>query len=663
MANACPGIKVSNFTYFNNFILLIRIQPSPIQLEQDEPLLITVENVLPDINNHTYNGQKLKDYPVISSISQLDDILKDLTENLVLPDLEKKLKNLGKTSNDPQDNCDEVDCDDEVNANDPCCCEKQEISNSTTDDTSNLDCTKINCNDSVNSDNICCQENFTADEVAEVTKLILVCDHDGKTTQKIIAPELPPFEPPAGNDLTTCLVQPRYEPIVKDIKNIMTDLTQIQENNPIEFQDKIDENFDQALQALFNTKVKLSEINAQNTQDEQNIFFDNNLGKNTQKITKTLTKFETYLGIPLATFNNTLEIHLTILDHKIQVTNLHTLTDRKDLSIDRELVPNGIYTIVFRTNGFNHSLYLLDETTGQLFSNSITVSKNLGVYNIGIDPQLRKNFCGRILDVQIYQDNYTSIKTLIKQNYLYKLPPGVLAFYDWHVLRVDRNVVYPLPEIYYPLKMYGNNTNIYQLDTDSSYSSTYTPLKHGYLANFFCNRMIEGNPLTINFWFKIEDYDYIYNNKGFVDYRTIIEDDINGTSLEYDLYESNFKITLNNYQEEFFYRLLENNWYYLSFKIDPGNNTDQSNPRCIFSLRSIDSENHDDYFYKEIPLQEGYKFILMTILARYNQDIKNYDSFFDVKLGNLSIFKYITTESEDYLNFSNNKNVYINLGM
>ena len=80
MANACPGIKVDNFTYFNNFILLIRIQPSPIQLEQDEPLLITVENVLPDDNNYTYDGKKLKEHSTITSISQLDDIVKELTE-------------------------------------------------------------------------------------------------------------------------------------------------------------------------------------------------------------------------------------------------------------------------------------------------------------------------------------------------------------------------------------------------------------------------------------------------------------------------------------------------------------------------------------------------------------------------------------------------------
>ena len=609
MASQCPIILVKDFNYTNNFALIIKFIPNSYQVLNDEPVVYSEKDMIPQITINNEPVDNLTGYPNINELKdQYNNIATELKNNI-----NDKIYNIFSFLDDELDS-------------EPSCPTPEEAQND-----ENNEKIDINIYDS--------QGNLVKEILDSLPKNPTTkCDKSDEISLVNFF-ELPDsFDPleyqqsdPVINicNLPDSALKKQVDYVINNIPDDIENL-----NKDIHV-DVINEDLQNLFPNLTGVDVK--------SEDDLKNYYDNLKKENLNKI-KDFNKIIAKLGIPLCTLNESDPVILQLLNKKIQVMNLYSGNSGKMLEIDKEIDLNIPLTVIFKTNGFLHELYLMIEGDPTIYYNKVFTPKNLSIYYIGVDPKATKNYCGLILDIQILTYINDPVNTYLDNNYLFKIPQGCLAFYDWHKDRIDRNLVYPLPDKRFPVKMYGDNGTRYKIHTEKN---PYHFMEMSYLSEFFCSKLLNQDEWSFWFWFYIDKDMPYYNDTGFNDYRTLIYDFINKNSLEYDFGTKTFKI---NFGDSIFYKnymFSLNTWYFIVFKYKKSENL------ITLQIRRIDIEDPSAQTIFNSIIEKEFTFNLTSMLASF--DGWRYDQFFACKFGTLAIFDRFTTESEEINNFSQNK--------
>jgi len=615
MAIQCPVIKVEDFNYTNNFALIIKLIPNGYQLMTDEPIDLS-KSLIPEI---TINNSDVTNLPNYINLNDITTQYNDIISNIKIK-INDQLKNIFNILDNPEDvkpNCDSTAENSDLNT------QLTEVQIEIKDSEGNL-IEEITSN---------IQENPT-----------MTCEIDGVTSLVDFFQFPETFNP---------LDYQQSDPVI-DICNLPDSAIKNQVNYIInELPDNIETMYNNINTEVINDQLKnlfpnLTGEQIESIEDLKNYY--NNLQTDTSLIDPT--QIQAQLGVPLATFECDTPIIMQIVNKKLQVLNLFDGTSQKMLEIDKEIDLNVPIITIFKTNGFLHELYLIIEGDSTIYNAKVFTPKNLSIYYIGVDNEVRKNFCGLIMDIQIltYIDNPAA--AYLSNNYLFTVPQGCLAFYDWHKDRIDRNLVFPLPDLNYPVKMYGNGGIHYTIDLNKD---PYHFMSNSYLAEFFCSKRLNQDEWSLWFWFYIDENLPYYNNTGFSDFRTIIDDFTNKNSLEYDFGTRTFKFNFAGSSVYKPYFITINTWYFCVLKYKKENN------KIYFSIKRIDIEDVSLTTIFEIPLENDLNFNLSSMLASF--DGWSYNKFFVCKFGTLAIFNRFTTDAEENDNFLKNKLIFQQLGL
>ena len=613
MATVCPAIKIEDFNYINNFALIIKMIPNSYQVITDKPIDLSVD-ITPKISiDNQPVGQSLGVDPK-KLVDKYNNTLKNLKNNI-----NDKVKGIFNLLDDPAKA--KPDCD------------------PTKDDPKEDTKAKIEIKD--------IQGNLIKEVTANIkNNPTITCTVDN-TVSLVEA-----FQFPETFDVSKYEVK---DPVV-DICNLPDSAIKNQVNYVInEMPNKI-ENFNSDLNAdVIDSNLKNlfknmtgNEINSE--KDLHNYYSDINQ-KTPQVVNPTIIKAE--LGIPIATLDPNTPVILQIINKKIQVMNLFDGTSKNLLEIDKEIDLNKVFTVIFKTNGFLHELYLFFEEDSTIYKKQAFTPKNLSIYNIGVDPKARKNYCGLVLDIQILTYSNNPVSDYLTNNYTFEPPVGSLAFYDWYKKRINRNLVYPSQGPELPIKMYGMTVlnDKYQLDTKNP---NYYFMRNTFLSEFFCSRMLNQEEWSLWFWFNVEKNSDYYNDTGFSDFRTIIDDFINKNSLSYDFGTKVFKFDFGGNVEYKPYVIQTDIWYYCVLKYN------KKKQKLYFSIELINATDIKSKTIFKIEVKK-LKFSLTSMLAKF--DGWNYGNYFTCKFGTLAIFNQYTDETEEYDNFLKNKLVIKQLGL
>ena len=613
----CPGIKVTKFDAVNSFLLIIKLRPNPLTVLTDVPIdLETFKKFEPTLQDTYFNETRITDIPEIKST---DDLLNDYQN--YFDDITSKIKDLNdklKNNLDPDNTPDNYECPiEDLNIDD--ILDKIKNGDNSFITTQTIDVQKP---ETFNPDSTIvtfCNENDQLNVVDQLQIPDISVGANYKNTNK--------------DDITCLFNDDKLKNVAGYVQNkvidpnnsILKDINyQIQ---PTSFGDIYD-----------NMKTALKEKGL--ISDELDPNSTTALAPDIDIPNFTDVSFQ--LGIPLAVLDSKNEIYLQIINKKVQVTNLVTF-DKKYLEIDQDIDLSKDIIIAFFTNGYTHILYYIIEETGEKFEQEITVRKNLTIEYIGIDNLYRKHYCGEIYDIQILTFQNAIIQKYLNNNYLFQPPAGALYYYDWHYLRIKYNLVYPLPTLNPPVKMYSSDgrTN-YILHTEKT---PYHFMETGYLTQFFCWRVFDPTSFSITFWINKLNYKNSLNEN---DYKVLIFDEKNNFEVSYNDYENKFKINMEGIGIEYFDYLIQDNlWYMISFEYSI---YDQ---KFYLMVISIDQEKIEDIKIFEIPIKDTFgpaknpnatwklnlkkfKFNLSAMLARKNGSF--YNDFFNCKFGTLALF-------------------------
>ena len=632
----CPGIKVENLGNTNTFLLIIKMKPSPISVLNDEPIPLTdKDQFLPKLSNAKFNGERIDYNPIYQDAESILQENKDYFDSVI--DKIKKMEGDISDSLNPETSNKEQDCPvDNLDID-------TLLNNLKNGDESNLvtteyiDPSDISTYDSSKSAVSYCNETDQLNLVDQI---------------KIPDISLTAYGATSPDNLSCLFNDDKLKNVGSYIENSIIE----PENNLVkQVQDQITPNSltDSGASAIKDNLKKSGLLNEDDEVDLNSVTApapQMDIEKAIQD--KFHLLFE--LGIPMAVLDNENEIYLQIIDKKLQVTNLIDFNGVY-LELDEEIDLIYPSVIAFFTNGYSHTLYYINEHTGETFSKTISIRKNLTVKYIGIDDKLRKHYCGEIFDIQILTFQRSNLGTYTENQYQFKPPVGVLYYYDWYKTRINRNLVYPLPDLQPPVKMYsqGGYTD-YILHTENK---NYYFMEVGYLSQFFCWRRIENKDFSISFWFNKLNYE---NGSNSDDYKTLIHDEINNYSLKYNDYLKKFKIVLNTYEETLDYLIEDNLWYFCNFKYS------DSERKLYLNIRNIDQIEYNDVTELVIDLNPSSyddilkeNFRLSSMLAK--KELSNFSEYFNCLFGTLALFDNKRETAEEYQHFRNERIVFKNL--
>ena len=620
MSTTCPAIKFDNFKYLNNFTIIIKLIPNSYQLYNDIPVLLNQLNGNISLDDLKYNGvnyTNLDEYPSIDNIINTDELMTNISNQL--DNILGKIKNsYEQPENNPTPECD---------AN------SQEFQdNNSTGETVNVSL----------QDN---QGETILEVTSEIERVATTTDCADSTVKKIVeAIQFPEgFDPTNFEDLRSpdeILCQLPDSALKRSVNYTLNDLQDdLSAVEDIVKQDQMVQSFQGALDKFGDLT---SEENIKQYYDDLRNSIEANFPKPLQK--------DVYLSIPIVTFDEKENIILQIRDKKFEVINLYNASG-KNPSIDVEIDPTKVSICSFSTDGITHTLRFVQEGDPTVYESSIVFPKNIGLYCAAVDPNVIKKFCGMFLDLQVISSSNYNLNNYLNDSYKFKVPNGCLYFYDWHYSRVNRNLVYPLPNLDQPVKMFGNYDDRYQLQTIQNVE--YTFMKSSYLDSFFCSRNLNKDKWSIIFWFNVEDGMSIFRNIPAKDYRVLIEDNLNKYSLEYDDYTKTFKMVFDG-EHDTTYIVNKDTWYFVVLKYN------REKQKITFNIRSIDDENGstfvEDYFENQV-----IDFNLTNMLARFTEF--GFEDFFDCKFGTLALFNKETYKVEEDEIFNQQKLIINQLGL
>jgi len=620
MAETCPSIKIDNFKYYNNFTIIIKILPDRYQLLNDLPLLYDSMDKSLSLNDLTVNDTpytQLPNYPDTDYMESANETYANIenTINGIISKIEAGLS--GETQNT------EVNCD----PNDP-----NFQQNNTTGETVEVVLTDI-------------EGNIVLEVNEEVKKTATKTDCDDINSEKIIEA----FDLPTNIDVFNQAVKDPLETICQ-LPDSALKTTLAYATGPLN-QD-IDELFEEIKPTELQTALQssLESLGGLTTEQDLQDYYDD-LREKIDASTPEIFKTEQYLGIPLVVFDKQYKVILQIKDKKVEVMNLFG-SDLQNLFIDKEVDLGKELIIAFKTNGYQHDLWLIEEGDPTLYHKSITQQKNMTIECIGVDPDVVKRYCGLIIDIQIFTNFGKTIKDYLSQNYYFKAPAGCLAFYDWNIYRIEYNLVYPLPNLDYPVKMFGQGRSKYDLRVLDKVE--YTFMRYGYLASFFCSKLLSKDDWSITFWFHIEDEMSINSGLPANDWRMIIEDSINGQSLEYDYYSKMFKLNFAT-ENQMNYVVLKDRWYFCNLKYK------KDNQRLTFNIREIGDENKETFQEIVVENENIPEFRLTNMLAKFGD--YGFTNFFTCRFGTLALFNREIYDFEEDSIFNSQRIVINQLGL
>jgi len=626
----CPGIKVNDLGAINAFLLIIKLKPNIKSIINDSPIKLEINNpYMPSLDKIIINDEKLSDNPKIINAQDLLNKYKDDLDNIKnkIDELKDELNNIDLTKSG-QNNC-------PLDADDPDAT-FEKIKNG---EYSSL-MTATNAVDDLKDNTL---------DLNKVTDFITHCPSDDmlQILNQVKIPEINLGE--FNNDVPENLACLFNDDKLKNSMTIIKEKLLPQDNNAVDDLNGVMtpdsfKNLDMN-QSLKDNGIEITDATDLDTAPVPE--FDDT-GK--MFVESFDTQFE--LGIPLATLNSTDNVYLQILNKKIQVTNMLDTSGEK-LLIDKEIDMLKPFYVVFQTNGIQHDLYYV-ESDGTINKDSLTVQKNLSVEFIGIDDKARKHFCGYIYDIQILTFQRANFANFLK-SHQFEPPPGAMYYYDWHYTRINHNLVYPLPDLNPPVKMYseGGYTN-YILHTENIYNF----MENGYLTQFFCWRkfLLEynadgtiNNDFSISFW--INKMDYV-NGKDSTDYKTLVYDENTEYSVKYNDYTKKLRIHILK-DFDFDYLIEDNLWYYCNFKYS------FSEKKVYFNIRNINQELSD---IKEFIIDlnnENIEFGRFTLSAMLAKKVgSNFYEYFNCKFGTLALFDYKRETAEEDLQFKKEKIVF-----
>ena len=609
MAIQCPAIKVQDFNYTNNFALIIKLIPNSYQVMTDTPIDLS-KDLIPKITIDNSSVDELSDYVNVNDLTdQYNEIISNLKSSI-----DDQLQDIFSILDNPEDakpNCDPTDDNSELNT------EQTEI--------------QIDIKDS--------QGNIIKEIISSIQENpSITCEVDG-TTSLVDFFELPEtFDP---------IEYQQKDPVI-DICNLPDSAIKNQVNYIVnELPEKIENLYENVNSETINTQLKnlFPKLTGEQIESIEDLksYYDN-IKSNTKIINPLEIKAQ--LGIPLATLEYETPVIMQIINKKLQVLNLYDGTTQKMLEIDKEIELNVPIITIFKTNGFLHELYLIIEGDPNIYKAQVFTPKNLSIYYIGIDNEAQKNLCGLVMDIQILTYVNNPAQEYLSNKYNFTVPQGCLAFYDWHKDRINRNLVFPLPDLNYPVKMYGDGGTHYKIDLSKD---PYHFMSNSYLSEFFCSKNINQEEWSIWFWFYVDENMPYYNDTGFSDFRTIIYDFINKNSLEYDFGTKMFKFNFNSKKNKVYkpYLISLNTWYFCVLKYK------QKDSKIYFSIKRIDIEDLSLTTVFEIPIEDKLNFNLTSMLASF--DGWSYNQFFNCKFGTLALFDRCTTITEENDNFLKNR--------
>jgi len=617
----CPGIKVIDFNAVNGFTLLLKLNPNALAVLNDNPIPLPVNKFNPDLSLITYNNQPLQDIHEFKSIREmngLNDMLVDVQGKI--DDLSKELKNTLEGTGDQTYDCPikDLNLDDIINnvnnGNDTDFTTPESINNAE-DGISGIDLSKnfVNyCNDSNHIDIL---DKIKIPDIADSLKQAKQKDYSCLFNDDALKNIMGKVQTDLQDQNDGIMEEIKEGDLITGVKDKLNDVKDIADNHNLNLPENYDDLQEQAPAPIL----------------PPNAIIDPNL----------INELEYSLGITLATFNSEDQIYLQIIDKKVEVTNISV--GNKRLKIDQDIPLNDNFYIIFQTNGLIHNLYMIDN--GNIYEDSVTAPRNLGIDYIGIDDKLRKHFCGLLLDVQIYTYIPNPIETLIKKNQLFNFPLGAIYFYDWYPTRINKNLVYPLPDLRPPVKMFTiPGFNKYQLE-----DNYYKFMSHGYLTQFYCSRTFKEKNLSLLFWL------YPHDNNGV---STIMSDLKNKFYLYYDFNNSKFIFEYDNKTYSYDYLLQKEVWSLILLAFDGDNHS------LKFKIMEIDKIHYNQI--TEISLvssdlislnnmaDNNYHPYLSSMLTK-KLDGSNYTQFFNCKFGTLAIFDYVLTDTEFFSIYNEQK--------
>ncbi len=626
----CPGIKVENFSAINSFLIVIKFEPNPVSVLNDVPIDLSQNSkFLPDYNNIIFNDKRFDTTDSYKNsanlLNQYDDYFKNIKDKL--NDLQNQVKN----NLNPETSPDQYDCPIDDIDPDELLKEIKQGKQPNLVTTENLVATKPENFDLNNSTVSYCNEN----DQLNLIDLIKIPD----INQGVYHPPKPP------QNLACLFNDDKLKNVATYIEKNLLD----KDNTPLKDVNNLLDNAFKDTQDNINDTLKKNGIDVEKASEELHAAIPANIP--TEDILKNKYNLNFKLGIPLVTLDCKNQIYLQILNKKLQVTNLIDFSGEY-LEIDKEMDLDAPGYVGFYTNGFKHQLFYYDGKNGKMYNDEINIKKNLSIGYIGIDDQFRKHYCGLVYDIQILLFKKHNFLNAIQKDFKFKIPTGVLYYYDWHKDRIKYNLIFPLPDLTPPVKMYsaGGYTN-YILHTEKD---PYHFMENGYLTQFFCWRVLTKNDFSIGFWFNKS----LQNNVTDSDYSCLVYDERNDYGLYYNDYSKKFKIDLNGSKtgisKTFDFLVEDNLWYFCNFKYSSEEN------KLYFNIRNIDQDDFNDFKEFIIDLSkfkdfEFGKFILSSMLAKkagtfYNQQ-------FICKFGTLALFDSKREHAEEFDQFTKERMV------
>jgi hypothetical protein len=261
------------------------------------------------------------------------------------------------------------------------------------------------------------------------------------------------------------------------------------------------------------------------------------------------------------------------IDPNLEGTISDSMKKKLEINIidnpDAKIIPEVIYTMVYTRNYNYHTIELKKFYGTDTYKDEESTSTETGLYYLGMDKSGLKQFCGKIYDVHLQEDQIDINNITFGQNYFPDLY-GALAYYDFfnkseEETRIVYNKVYPYKSLGKPLSMRGRN---WYLETRKS--GNYTFPNHVVIDDMFCKNKFTSTSFSLILFFKRNSFmnSSLRNPDYDISRQVILSDPINNNCVYYNERDMTLNIEFHGYHSEIFVNFVPGMWYQLTLRYD-----------------------------------------------------------------------------------------------